>query len=463
MRTLRTVSRPIGETILKATVPSRRVIAAIFCLGLMPFAGAQDANAQETQARYPDALFGDWGGVKSGLADVGIKLKLDYVTETAWNVAGGLRAGADFTHQIGIQGVIDWDKIAGVEGFSTNFIFVNRAGRNASKDYIGDPVIQAQEVYGAGFDMAIKLVYLYGEQKLLDGRLDLAAGRLAVGADYAASPLYCNFMTLTICGHPRALTSNQGFTDWPTASWGGRARYNPTPDTYVMLGIYESKPFPPGNRSGFDWSTTTATGVVVPLELAWSPSFGADQLPGHYKIGAAFDDSYFPDNFYNTAGQPLTSSSLPPKKDQSRTSFWVTADQMLLRNGPGGHNGLILLGAYAHNSPDNSLFQDFVWVGVLDKGFWPARPDDQFGFAATYYQVANSLNRIETLQLALNQPFSGGALGVQSDAYVLEANYAIAVLPSIVVQPELEYFVRPGAQSSVRDAFVVGLKTYINF
>ena len=38
-----------------------------------------------------------------------------------------------------------------------------------------------------------------------------------------------------------------------------------------------------------------------------------------------------------------------------------------------------------------------------------------------------------------------------------------AVLPSITFQPELEYFIRPGAQASVRDAFVVGLKTYINF
>src|SRR5206468_36855 len=104
-----------GEAILKATGPSRRAIAAIFCLSLMPFAAAaQDAPAQDTAVRYPDALFGDWGGVKSGLADAGIRLKLDYVTETAWNVAGGLRAGADFTHQIGIQGVIDWDKIAGI-------------------------------------------------------------------------------------------------------------------------------------------------------------------------------------------------------------------------------------------------------------------------------------------------------------------------------------------------------------
>jgi carbohydrate-selective porin OprB len=51
-------------------------------------------------------------------------------------------------------------------------------------------------------------------------------------------------MTLTPCGHPRALTSNQGFTDWPTASWGGRIRAQPTVDTYIMAGIYVSATLP---------------------------------------------------------------------------------------------------------------------------------------------------------------------------------------------------------------------------
>ncbi len=456
----------MGEAVLDIIVSlARRVLAAAAVLTpLFLCAGPVAAQQADPPPKpEPTTLFGDWGGLKTDLANLGIRVKADFVTETAWNVAGGLRQGADYTQQIGIQGYIDWEKLAGIDGFSTNAVFVNRAGRNASKDYIGDPVIQAQEVYGAGFDMAIKLVYLYGEQKLLDGRLSLAAGRLAVGADYAASPLYCNFMTLTICGHPRALTSNQGFTDWPTASWGGRARFNPTPDTYIMAGIYESKPFPPGNRSGFDWSTTTATGVAIPVELAWQPSFGADQLPGHYKVGVDFDDSYFPDNFYNTAGQPLTASNLPARKDQGRTSVWVTADQMLLRNGPGEHNGLILLAAYAHNSPDISLFEHFAWVGVLDKGFWPARPRDQFGFAVTYYKVSSSLNAIEGMQSALGMPFTNGELGVQSSAYVLEANYSIALFRGIAVQPELEYFVRPGGQTAVHDAFVVGLKTYVEF
>ena len=431
---------------------------------------AQDDIVQVQQAAEPKAadpgtehLFGDWSGLRTKLADHGVDLSLDYTTETAWNVSGGRRQGADYAHQIGVAANIDWEKLAGVPGFSTHTIFVNRAGRNASADYIGDPVIQAQEIYGAGFNVGVKLVFFYAEETLWDGRVDLAAGRVSVGADFAASPLYCNFMTLTICGHPRALTSNQGFTDWPTASWGGRIRVRPAPDVYIMAGIYESKPFPPGGRTGFDWSTSGQTGQTFPVEVAWEPAFGTGRLPGHYKLGLAYDNSEFPDHYVDAAGRPFLTSGAAPRLHNGRTSVWVTADQMLVPNGPGQNGGLIGLAAYAHNSPDTSLFEHFVWVGVLDRGFWPARPNDQFGLAVTYYKLSHSLTRREELQQSLDLPFTDGELGVQSDAFVLEANYNIAVYRGVQVQPEIEYFVRPGGQHAVRNSLVLGLKTHVLF
>jgi porin len=241
----------------------------------------------------PQHLFGDWGGVRTYLGDLGIDFNLDYTTETAGNVSGGLRQGIDFAQQIGMQLDLDWQKLAGIQGFSTHFAAVNRAGRNLSTDYIGDNVLQAQEIYGAGFDMAVHGVWLYGQQKLFDDRVDIVFGRVFPGMDFAASPLYCNFMTLTICGHPRALTAEQGFIDWPQNTWGGRVRARPTPETYVMVGVYASQPFPAGGRSGFDWSTNRVTGAFYVGELAWEPVFGRDQLPGHYKIGLGYDTSNF--------------------------------------------------------------------------------------------------------------------------------------------------------------------------
>lgn len=421
-----------------------------------------EAKGVEQPPETPQHLFGDWGGVRTYLGNLGIDLSLDYTTESAANIAGGLRRGVDYAHQIGIQLDMDWQKLAGIQGFSTHLAVVNRAGRNLSSDDIGDRVLQAQEIYGAGFDMALHDVWLYGEEKLFDGRIDAVFGRIFPGMDFAASPLYCNFMTLTICGHPRALTAEQGFVDWPQNVWGGRVRVRPTPDTYVMLGIYDSQPFPGGGRSGFNWSTNTVTGTFYATELAWEPVFGPDRLPGHYKAGVGYDTSNFPDQFMGVGGGPLVLTGQPPAIRGSRTQFWITFDQMLFRTGPAPNNGLTLLGAYAHDSPDDSLFQHFVWVGMLYSGFWKQRPDDQIGLAFTYYQVSPSLTRTENLEQQFGLPPTY-PFGVQSHAMVLEANYNIPVWPGVQLQPEFEYFIRPGGVSSVRNAVVLGLKTHVLF
>ena len=431
-------------------------------VGITPSQQEAQPKVPAPQPATPTHLLGDWDGLRTYLGHLGIDLSVDYTTESAGNVAGGLRRGVDYAHQIGIQLDVDWEKLAGLSGFSTHLAVVNRAGRNLSSDYIGDNVIQAQEIFGAGFDMAVHDIWLYGEEKLFNGRVDAVAGRVFPGMDFAASPLYCNFMTLTICGHPRALTAEQGFIDWPQNTWGGRVRVRPTSETYVMGGIYASQPFPSGGRSGFDWATNHITGAFYAAELGWEPVFGRDQLLGHYKIGAGYDTSNFADEFSDANGDAFVLSGLPPVGHRGRTQVWATFDQMLVRTGPTANSGLTVLGAYAHDSPDDSFYQHFVWLGMLYSGFWKQRPDDQIGLAFTYYKVSPALTRTQQLEQQFDLPPTY-QYGVQDNAMVLEANYDIPVYPGIQLQPEFEYFVRPGGVSTVRNAVVLGLKTHVLF
>jgi porin len=435
-----------------------------------PTSAGTPPNLQQAQSNFPPApppdehLLGDWGGLRTDLRNLGIDVNLDFTTESAGNFSGGLRQGFAYAQQIGLQVDIDWGKIAGTTGFSTHFAAVNRAGSNLSGEYIGDNVIQAQEIYGAGFSTAVHAVWLYAEQKLLDGRIDAVLGRIFPGMDFAASPLYCNFMTLTICGHPRALTAEQGFIDWPSNTWGGRVRVRPTPETYAMAGVYASQPFPAGGTTGFDWSTNNVTGSVYAVEVGWEPVLGPDRLPGHYKVGVAYDTSNFPDNFYDTLDTSYVLTGLLPRQDHGRTQIWFTFDQMVFRNGPLPNQGLTVLGAYAHDAPDTSLYQNFVWGGLLYSGFWRSRPTDQIGLGITYYQISPSLSQTESLEQAFGLPPSY-PYGVQNHAMVFELNYQIAAYRGITVQPEFEFFLHPGGVSSARvpNAAVLGLKTHVLF
>jgi porin len=481
-----------GEQRHLANISARRVLfrfppaVALIVMGSLAFsdmASAQvapavppaprgDASLQISQEPAPaEHIFGDWGGLRTRLANSGITYTLDFTSESAYNASGGLKTGADTAYQIGLSVDVDWQKLAGVTGFTTHTVLINRGGRNASSDYVGDSVLQAQEIYGAGFGEPVKLVWFYGEEKLFDDRLNLAFGRLAPGADFNASPLYCNFMTLTICGHDRALTANQGFEDWPMSEWGGRIRVRPTDQPYyIMAGVFQSQPFPSadepftqGGHNGWDWTTNGTTGVSIPIEIGYEPLIGRDQMPGHYKIGFNWDTSSYPDNYYDVNGMPLALTGLPGKSHDGRGQLWVTADQMVLRNGPHPNDGLILLATYAHDESATSLFDNFVWAGLIDRGFWSARPNDQIGFGATYYDVSKGLTQTEELQTALGSPLVGGARGVQTHGEVLELNYGIAVSPGVLIQPEVEYFVRPGATSAVPNAFLIGAKVHADF
>ena len=166
-----------------------------------PPKGGQSAELTATAPPEMDKhLFGDWWGVSPYLHNLGIDFNLDYTTESGWNPVGGLRQGVAYADQFGLGVDMDWQRLAGITGFSTHLAVIHRDGVNLSGYYIGDNVLQAQEIWGAGFGVGVHDVWLYGEQKLFDDRFDAVFGRVFPGMDFAASPLYCSFMTLTICG-----------------------------------------------------------------------------------------------------------------------------------------------------------------------------------------------------------------------------------------------------------------------
>jgi porin len=84
--------------------------------------------------------------------------------------------------------------------------------------------------------------------------------------------------------------------------------------------------------------------------------------------------------------------------------------------------------------------------------------------AFTYYKISPNLTRTENLEEQFGLPPTY-PFGVQSHAMVLEANYAFLAYSGVQIQPEFEYFFRPGGVSSsrVHNAAVLGLKTHVLF
>lgn len=429
---------------------------AIVAQTFVASAAAPSLPKPKNDAPQAKHLLGDWGGVRTMLADKGIDLSLNYVGEAAGNISGGRSQGGDYAQQIEFQINVDWKTLAGLDGFSTHAALINRAGRNLSTDHIGDNLFQAQEISGGASNVLVHLVYLYAEQSLADGHLDIAAGRLPVSNDFATSPLYCDFMETAICGYPHSLPNKVGFTAYPNSTWGGRLRMNPGDRIYVQAGIYQVRP-QLGGRAGFDWGTSGTTGAYIPIEIGFEPTIGADALPGHYKLGVTHDTSLYPDLYRDTDGNPIALTGGAPQEHRGRGSIYFLADQMLMRNGSGPMNGLIVFGGYVASSRRTSQFTTFAFGGFVDQGIVADRPDDSVGISLAYAKIGNPLIRTEEIQAGLGAPLAMGAEGVQSSEVILEGRYDFKVVDGLHVMPDIQYVVRPGATDRYENATILAL------
>jgi porin len=468
------------------------IVLVVVLLPLWPsLARAQQQPAQSTgsldtlqpsatAATYPalysppfgtEHALGDWAGARTWLEDHGIDIGLNYFAEPAAIVAGGQRQGIDYTSQIGLSIDLDGQKLLGLTGFALHTAIVQLNGRSSSADFLHDDLDAVQQIFGGGGDVAAHLVYVYGEQVLDNGRVDIAAGWMPVGTYFAGSPLYCDFLNVIFCGHPHPLPIYPGEPKWPAATWGGQAQVYVVPTVYVMAGLFQVNPnF--GGPSGWDWFEHGTTGLSVPLEVGWTPSFGPNHLLGHYKVGFDEDTSPYPDLFLSTNGQPIAVSGLPGQPHNGRRMYYVLVDQMLVRTGKSDTDGLIVFGGAVHADYATSPLENQVFGGVVSTASFIGRPQDTLGFAASWFQVSGALTATQELEQALDEPLTGGGLlasslgvpvGVQSHEAELEAEYTAKVYRGVFITPDIQYIINPDGTSRIRNALCVALQINATF
>ena len=417
---------------------------------------------------HPEALFPQ---LNNALLKYGTAILLDDVDEFDGIVSGRTR-GSTNAGQYGLEWDQDWNVLAGVGGFETHALVVGRYGIPASRIF-GDNLDPSQEIYGAGGNVAVHLVYAFGEETVAHGRVAIAAGRIPYLDDFTASPLYCNFQSNSLCGNPKASADNVNHSSYPDANWAIRARVRPIQQVYVQSGIYFDEDniysATDGFRSGFNFGAQHIDGETFPVETGWEPSFGPNHLPGHYKLGFAYDNVNHTSFYNDDAGGAYPISGLPAQVRKGGTTEWVLVDQMLLRQGPGATDGIVTLAGYVRNDPRYSTRQDQYFVGGIDRDFWKARPFDTIGALFSYTDVSNQLIKTEELQQALGEPITGGGgqfydastPGIQSHTMNIEVNYQIHVFRGVTFAPDFQYFIRPNAQGNLPNAALIGFKSHI--
>ncbi|EIZ80887.1 carbohydrate-selective porin, OprB family protein [Novosphingobium sp. Rr 2-17] len=416
-------------------------------------APADAASGKALPAETPAAKAPSW----QPLADQGITLSLSYTGEAATNVTGGLRKDAAYAGQVYVGADLDMNTIAGIEGGTIHAAITNRHGQSLSAIALGNNT-SVQEIYGT---QNTHLAILTWEQKLLDGRLDIEAGRSQANIYFLNSPLYCNFQSNSACGNPTFVFKNSNFTYFPASSWMARAKVSLTDKVWVHAGVFEVNPDRKrATDDGFNLSTKNATGVIVPWELGYGTDFTNDRLPRHYIVGGWFDRGDYSDPLRDDQGGIAVLTGRPAATRHGRSGIYFRFDQMLTRPDPRSERGLSLFGVAMTNLSGDVEESHYLELGLLQTGTFAGRDKDTLGFVINDQRFSDlAMERMRAARVS-----AGGTGDIARHQYMMELAYGAQIGPAVRLSPNIQYIIHPDQTSvpfrtkDIPDAVVLGFK-----
>ncbi len=421
--------------------------------------------------REGPTLSGDWWGIRNYLDDSGVELSASYTNNIAGNPVGGESAGFTYTDNVSFGLQLNFEQLIGWKGLTFDVSGLNRAGSSLSQDNVGNQ-FTVQQVYGGQTAMFYALIL---EQRLLDDKISLKAGRFSTGDDFASSPIYWLYMNNGIDGNPQALPVNTQFSAYPWAVWAARLRVDPTPECNAMIGAYQvSTRVFDREYHGLDWSIRQGDGVLLIGQVGWTPEFfkrpvekvsdgksaiatkarsegktfkaispdtEMKGLPGHYWFGGY----YSPWQFAQFGTTETATSSY---------GFYCHADQMIWQEAPGSDQGLTIWSAFVLSPQQNIAKLPFqANAGIIYKGLVPTRDEDFTIFGFVYGKFSRNYAR--------TVDETGG--GYPQYEMVLEAAYRVNFTKFAYLQPDLQYVINPGGTGNIPNALVLGAQMGVTF
>jgi porin len=346
-------------------------------------AGAEPETAPAPAAAQSGfGLAGEWGGLRTHLANDGLTFSGGYVSELAYNAQGGDRQEADEAGEIDLGVTVDLQRMAGVPGGVFKATATDRRGRNLVQDAGLGLLEEVQEINGRGHTW--RLTEFWYEQTI--GAVRLKVGRSPPNTDFAA--FSCEFQNLSFCSAAPGNTVTGTWFNWPIGQWSAHLRIDGS-QVYVQAGAYVINPrdldlgFTLGHLNG-------ATGVLYPVEVGWTPTFAGH--PGTYKIGAWRSTADAPDPRRGPSGgvaSPVDALA-PPRS--SRSGVWIDVVQQLSggSGSAGGGSGLSVFFNFMQADRHTAQIDQQIATGLFYGGLLPGRPQDVAGLGLARTHLNNS-------------------------------------------------------------------------
>ncbi|HKD72861.1 MAG TPA: carbohydrate porin [Candidatus Acidoferrum sp.] len=363
-------------------------------------------------------LTGDWGGLRSKLADRGVQFDFN-ITQIFQGVAsGGTNRTGRYSGLTDMVLKLDFQKLG---LWPRGFLFVEAQvpfGNTVNSFSGGILPVNTLVAMTAPAINEIILPHLYFTQFFTDwfavviGKLDTTGGD---ANEFAHGRGDDKFMNLAFSFNPVVITLA------PYAPLGMSLLFLPHKDVVYAFGVVDTQGLP--NTAGFKTLVEDPTTLTNEVRVTVRP-FG---LTGHQLLGVAWANKPFtllPQDRRTILRNILLGT--PLKTTSNNWGLYYNFDQYLYQDEHNPTRGFGIFFRAGVANPNTSAFQQFYSFGFGGKGIIPGREKDQFGIG--YYYLKFSGDVPSGLRRAVSLDHEQGA----------ELFYNFEFFPWLHVTPDLQ-------------------------
>ena len=390
---------------------------------------------------------------------------VNYIGEVLGNPVGGFQQGTRYDGRLEVAVTVDMEKAIGWRGltFFTNGYQIHGQSISALNLGVLMPVSFIEAL------PTTRLFELWLEQKLLDDRLSIRFGQLAVDSEFMISEGAGAFLNAS-WGWPSIAGINlpDGGPAYPLAAPAARLAFNPNDSLGFLVGLYSGDPA--GDCAADLPQECNPNGLAFPLddpllfiEAAIKYNQGEGELSGTLKLGTWRLFGSFEQTATGTSGLPIGLQPVPGEIADHDRGFYAVFDQMVFRlPGAGDPKGVSIFGRAMAAPSDGNMIELYWEAGLTLDGMWSARPNDILGIGFAYTGVSSQIIDFDREQ---------GFPVIPSFEGMLEVSYTAQIMQGLRLQPDFQYFWNPGGHSASPDdpttatpnAAVFGLRTTVNY
>jgi porin len=418
-----------------------------------------------------EKLTGDWGGIRTDLADKGVELTATYTAETLGNLSGGIRRRAVAAGLLQGDLDINLDKLVGWQGGKIHATAFHIQGRQLTSNFIGG-LIPVTSVEAAP---STRLFSLWFEQSAFDDMASLRFGSVPMQEEFYTST-YAAYMVNSAFGWPAIYAANlpSGGGGYPLSNMGTRLKVKPTEELSLMAAVFSGNVAPgtnvgndaqKRNRSGTDFSFDSPP--IWFGEAAYSINQDKDStgLPATFKLGGFYYNGKVADQHYDETGLSLGSAATTnvARNHRGNWAIYGIVDHMLWKREGTLDSGVAAFFRTTVMPEDRNQMNFWLDTGLSLKGTFEGRDDDIAAIGFAYGKMSDELAARD----ADARRFGTATAPDHDFEAVIEINYAYAVTPWWTLTGFGEYLFHPGGSATlptngakaIPDATVLGLRT----